>query len=30
MGWIHYADGPGVTVNASLESFLVNDPAEPS
>jgi CRP/FNR family cyclic AMP-dependent transcriptional regulator len=30
MGWIHYAEGPGVTVNPSLQSFLVNDPAEAS
>lgn len=28
MGWIHYAEGPGVTVNPSLERFLRNDPAE--
>ena len=26
MGWIQYAEGPGVTVNASLETFLLNDP----
>jgi CRP/FNR family transcriptional regulator, cyclic AMP receptor protein len=30
MGWIAYAEGPGVTVNASLEDFLLNDPAEAS
>jgi len=28
MGWIEYAEGPGVTVNPSLEAFLQNDPAE--
>lgn len=28
MGWIEYADGPGVTVNPSLEAFLQNDLAE--
>lgn len=28
MGWIQYAEGPGVTVNPSLETFLKNDPAE--
>lgn len=30
MGWIQYAEGPGVTVNASLETFLLNDPTEAS
>jgi len=30
MGWIQYAEGPGVTVNPSLEAFLQNDPAEVS
>lgn len=28
LGWIQYAEGPGVTVNPSLEIFLENDPAE--
>lgn len=28
MGWIEYAEGPGVTVNPSLEAFLRNDLAE--
>jgi CRP/FNR family transcriptional regulator, cyclic AMP receptor protein len=28
MGWIEYAEGPGVTVNPSLEAFLQNDSAE--
>lgn len=28
MGWIAYAEGPGVTVNPSLEAFLQNDLAD--
>jgi CRP-like cAMP-binding protein len=28
MGWIQYAEGPGVTVNPSLEAFLQNELAE--
>ena len=28
MGWIQYAEGPGVIVNPSLKAFLQNDPAE--
>lgn len=30
MGWIQYAEGPGVIVKPELQAFLVNDPAEPS
>ena len=30
MGWIHYAEGPGLIVNPSLETFLRNDPPEAS
>jgi DNA-binding FadR family transcriptional regulator len=29
MGWIQYADGPGVTVNPSLRAFLQSDSLEP-
>jgi CRP/FNR family cyclic AMP-dependent transcriptional regulator len=29
MGWIQYADGPGVTVKPSLQAFLQNDSLEP-
>lgn len=28
MGWIQYADGPGVTVNPSLQAFLQSDSPE--
>jgi CRP/FNR family transcriptional regulator, cyclic AMP receptor protein len=28
MGWIQYAEGPGLVVNPSLETFLRNDPPE--
>ena len=28
MGWIHYAEGPGVIVNPSLETLLRNDGAD--
>jgi CRP-like cAMP-binding protein len=30
MGWIQYAEGPGVTVNPSLQTFLLNDQTEAS
>ena len=30
MGWIHYAEGPGVTVNPSLEAFLQKESSEVS
>lgn len=29
MGWIQYAEGPGVTVNPSLQAFLQSDASEP-
>lgn len=29
MGWIQYAEGPGVTVNPSLQAFLQSDSSEP-